>query len=1145
MRKQGCKKWALYVPQLVALLLVFNLNLNATAFSQHQRLNLKLKDATLEEFISAIKRQCDVGFIYDYNKTKDLKGITVTAVNEEISAVLEQALRGTGFTAEIDNNTIILRKSAVPQTVQVAKRISGQVMDKSGNALPGVTVMIKGTALGTTTGVNGDFEISLPNPVGQTLVFSFIGMTSVEMTLKNTEPLTVVLKEEATEMEEVVITGIYSRKKESFTGSSQTYTHKELKMIGNTNVLQSLKTIDPSFAIIENNQFGSDPNTLPDINVRGKTSVVGLTQEYDTDPNQPLFILDGFESTLKAISNLSMDRVASITVLKDAAATAIYGSKAANGVIVVETKAPEAGKLQVNYNGNLNFSFADLSDYNLMNAREKLAFEKLAGRYGPLDANGEIIDEGYQSTYYQRLAEVEKGVDSYWLNEPLRFATSHSHDLFIEGGDSRMRYGLGVNYNRTAGVMKGSDNNVLNGNVRLIYRYKNLAFTDYVNFDYSVSDREKVAFSKFSQANPYYRKVNDYGEPEAVLEKYKLMSGDEYVFNPLYDMSLNSSNRTRNFGFRNNFEVDWRVIEPLRLRARISVSKSVSKQEVFQSPKASVFYGKSEKEKGSYSETNGDVLSYDGDLNATFGKLFDNKHMVNAVVGMQVSDNKNKTSGFRAIGYVDDRNITPTFSNGYPSGEKPSYSNSQKRSASYYMNGGYAYDNRYLLDANFRADGSSVFGVSNKFTTTWAVGVGWNIHNESFVKNCAFIDFLKLRYSIGNPGNQNFSLYMSSNMYSYTTSFNNPFGLGARISSYGNPNLEWQKTIDQNFGFDVEIFHRRLRLNFDYFMKNTDPLLVSVTLPTSTGTASVPTNLGKQTTKGYTLSANVVVLQKEELNWSINGNLRHLKYEYKNIGNALEKYNAQNRKDETVYAAHERYGKDTIEIMGQDYRAKEVKKAPCNGQLASYMSSVYYIVFPDEAAVEQIAERIPYQYDDCFNELRSYYGIDIDGDADQQKELYKKIQTYPSANMSSFSVENRNVNEKSLNALYGGLFFTGAFLGVLFMIATVLIIYYKQLSEGYDDRKRFHIMQQVGMTHEEVSSAIRSQVLMVFFMPLVAACIHTCFAFPMIRRMLSLFNMRNTALLAGCMVGCFVVFGIIYVLVYLMTARTYNRIVQE
>ena len=246
-----------------------------------------------------------------------------------------------------------------------------------------------------------------------------------------------------------------------------------------------------------------------------------------------------------------------------------------------------------------------------------------------------------------------------------------------------------------------------------------------------------------------------------------------------------------------------------------------------------------------------------------------------------------------------------------------------------------------------------------------------------------------------------------------------------------------------------------------------------------------------------------------------------------------------------VYADGERYGQDTIEIMGQNYRVKEVKKAPCNGVLAAYMVGVYYIVFPDEAAVEQIAERIPYQYDDCFNELRSYYGIDIDGDAEQQKEFYKKIQNYPSTNMSSFSVENRKVNEKSLNTLYGGLFFTGVFLGVLFLAATVLIIYYKQLSEGYDDRKRFHIMQQVGMTHEEVSSAIRSQVLMVFFLPLVTACIHTCFAFPIICRLLSLLLMRTTALLVACMVGCFVVFGIIYVLVYLMTARTYNRIVQE
>ncbi len=225
------------------------------------------------------------------------------------------------------------------------------MVDEGKHPLPGVTVLIKGTTLGVTTGLEGEFSIVVTDTIHAELVFSFIGMVSQTISYKNipkSGEWTVVLKEEVQGLDEVVVTGIYSRKKESFTGSSTTYTAKELKTIGNTNVLQSLKTMDPSFAIMENNQFGSDPNRLPDINVRGKTSVIGLTQEYETDPNQPLFILDGFETTLATISDLSMDRVESITVLKDAAATAIYGAKAANGVVVVETKAPATGTLRLN-----------------------------------------------------------------------------------------------------------------------------------------------------------------------------------------------------------------------------------------------------------------------------------------------------------------------------------------------------------------------------------------------------------------------------------------------------------------------------------------------------------------------------------------------------------------------------------------------------------------------------------------------------------------------------------------------------------------------------------------------------------------------------------------------------------------------------
>ena len=654
--------------------------------------------------------------------------------------------------------------------------ITGKVTDRDSMPLPGVAVVIEGTTVGTSTDPDGNYTLTTARTDNMTLVFSFVGMKTVKETVGQRTTINVVLASESQNIDEVVVTGIYTRNKESFTGSSKTYTSKDLKMVGNTNVLRSLRTLDPSFAIVDNNLMGSDPNTLPEINVRGTTSIAAMSQEYDQDPNQPLFILDGFESTLETINNLSMDRVASITILKDAAATAIYGSKAANGVIVVETKAPEPGTLRVNYNGNLNLSFADLSDYNLMNAEEKLEFERLAGYYGDIDGDGEIISEGYAQTYYSRLAEVRRGVDTYWMSEPLRFAVSHSHDLFVEGGDDRMRYGLGFNYNKTQGVMKGSDKDVLNGNVRLIYRYKTLAFTNYMNVDYSLSTRENVSFSEFSRANPYYRKTNEYGEAPMILQSYGSGTSMEYMYNPVYDMQQNSFDETKSFGFRNNFEIDWRVVSTLRVRGRFSISKTVTRGEVFRSPHLSEFHQNADDATGSYSESNSDAISYDGDFNATYGQLLNEKHMVNVVAGMQISSSTNESSSYTVYGFTDDRIPNPAYSSGFREGAHPSYSNSKSRSASYYLNGGYAYNERYLLDFNLRADGSSVFGVDNKFSTTWSIGIGWNIHNEKFMKNVAFINFLKLRYTIGNPGNQNFSTHMSSNMYNYISSYSNPFG---------------------------------------------------------------------------------------------------------------------------------------------------------------------------------------------------------------------------------------------------------------------------------------------------------------------------------------------------------------------------------
>ena len=506
---------------MLFLLMTF-VSLTATALGQ--RATIKLDNVDLQVAFNEIKQKMGYTFVYNDQVVKNVGKVSVNVTSSDIKYILAKCLEGTSLDFYIEDNIVVIKSKAeqARETERKPVTVKGKVVDEKKQPLPGVTVLLKGTTLGVTTGGEGDFSIVITDTTKAELVFSFIGMVSQTIPYKSIPKgeWTIVLKDDVQEMDEVVVTGIYSRKKESFTGSSTTYTAKELKTIGNQNVLQSLKTMDPSFAIVENNQFGSDPNRLPDINVRGKTSVIGLTQEYEVDPNQPLFILDGFETTLKTISDLSMDRVQSITVLKDAAATAIYGSKAANGVVVVETKAPAPGTLRLTYNGNLNLSFADLSDYNLMNSKEKLDFERLAGYYGDLDANGEIVSEYDQRLYYQRLAEVKRGVDTYWMSEPLRFATSHSHNLFAEGGDDRMRYGLGFSYNKTQGVMKGSDRDVINGNVQLLYRYKSLSFKNYLNLDYSMSSREKVTFSKFSQANPYHRKKNEDGVVEQVLEIY-------------------------------------------------------------------------------------------------------------------------------------------------------------------------------------------------------------------------------------------------------------------------------------------------------------------------------------------------------------------------------------------------------------------------------------------------------------------------------------------------------------------------------------------------------------------------------------------------------------------------------------------------
>ena len=786
----------------------------------------------------------------------------------------------------------------------------GVVVDDMDAPLPGVSVTLphaKGT--GVTTDLNGRFEITVSEDVSN-LVFSYIGMKTQTVRVKGTtKDLTVRLQSDAVALKEAVVTGIYTRNAESFTGSMATYTNKELKQVGNLNVLQSLQALDPAFVITDNNLRGADPNATLDISIRGTTNLTDLESDYEYDPNQPLFILDGFESDLNTITNLNIDRVQSITILKDAASTAIYGSKAANGVVVVETVKPEPGKLRFSYNGNYQVAWADLSDYNMMNAREKLAYEKLAGRYASgdynLDENGEIINEAQREIYYNRLKLVEQGLDTYWMNEPLRTAFTQTHNIYVDGGDSAFLYGVGVSYSNTQGVMKGSGKDALNGNIRLTYRVDKLSFSNITNLDYNSSETEPVSFRNFVNANPYYSKYNENGEITKYFERTATMGGYEYAWNPLWDFNQKSYNESDLFSLNNNFQVEWRILEELRLRGRLGVTISQDENAVFRSPDETSFAETDRLKRGSYSKSSTRNTSYDGSIDLTYGRTF-GEHMLNLIGGMQFTESKSDTEKFSAEGYMSDQYSNPNFSMGYPDGGKPSSTVVKSRTASYYFNLNYGYDMRYLLDLNLRTDGASVFGINNPFSTTWSFGLGWNVHNEKFFPESGVINYMKLRYSLGNPGNSNLDAKRANTVFNYYTAYQNPFGLAAVVSQWGNKDLEWQRTLDQNIGIDLAFMNDRLRFTFDYFTKTTDPLLLSIALPPSSGASTSPMNIGTMRNKGFTWQATYFVLRGDDYNWSLTANMNHVKTTYDDMGSYLEYLNDEGR-DEEAYTLRRYY----------------------------------------------------------------------------------------------------------------------------------------------------------------------------------------------------------------------------------------------
>jgi TonB-linked SusC/RagA family outer membrane protein len=738
--------------------------------------------------------------------------------------------------------------------IHAIPKVIGKVLDEHKQAIPGVKVSVKDNPkIATTTNNTGEFILS-PEKSGVTLVFSSIGFKRQEITLKPDLklPLIVVLKESTDELNEVVVTGYSKRSKESFTGSASTFTGEDLKRVGNKNVLQSLQNLDPSFVIAENLSLGSNPNLLPDIQLRGQAGLEDVRGDYSGNPNLPLFILDGFESSLQKIYDLDMNRVSSITILRDASAKAIYGSKAANGVLVIETLAPKEGKLRITYNSNYNLEVPDLTSYSLTNASEKLQVERNAGRY---TSTSPLIQQFLTEQANVIESDIARGVNTYWLSKPLRVGLGVKHGLYLEGGDPNMRYGIDLNYNNLVGVMKDSKRDNIGGSINLSYRSGKVIFRNILNLNFNKSVNSPYGtFGEYTRLNPYWAPTDEYGRINKILGEFtsSATSPTTYYYNPLYNATLNTKDFSTYTEVTENFYTEWQPSKDLRITGRVGFTQNRNASELFYPGDHTRFNemtGENFYRRGTYNMTDGKSTTLNSDVFANWNKMW-GKHLLLVTGGGNLGSTQALTHGMAAEGFLNNRVDFITFAAQYALNGVPSGSENIQREVGVLASANYSYDNRYLLDLSARRNASSVFGANNRWGTFWSVGLGWNLHHESFIKKLNVFDMLKIRGSIGSTGSQNFNPYQAMATYTFFTNSTYDNISGTYLSALANNNLRWQEKIDNNIGIDISLM-KRLNIRFDYYLANTNNLLTDLTLPPSTGFTTYKENLGSMQNVGY------------------------------------------------------------------------------------------------------------------------------------------------------------------------------------------------------------------------------------------------------------------------------------------------------
>lgn len=773
--------------------------------------------------------------------------------------------------------------------------VYGRVIEKlSKEPIVGVTIRLDGHSTGVITDINGCYVLTLPEK-GGLVIYSYIGFETRKIKVTSRQKVDVQMVEATESIQEVIVTGYNSIQKESFTGNTTKIEKEDLLKVNPNNLISAIQTFDPSFRIQENLAAGSDPNSLPQFVLRGQTGIgettLGQTstssisrEVLSGNSNLPIFILDGFEVDVEKIYDLDMNSIHSINILKDAAATAMYGSRAANGVIVIERRAPEAGKFRVQYSGVLSAELPDLSSYNLMNAREKLETERLAGLY---DSNTPEIDP-YTNGYYQRLNNVLTGVDTYWLSQGLRTALNHKHSVFIDGGENDVRWGVELGFRGTEGVMKHSSRKNANAAFYVDYRIGGLQIKNKVTYTYNKStDVPFNSFSDYSHLLPYLRLYDENGDYVRRLEKFDGASGTQV--NPLYEINFyNSFDHSGYDEVTDDLSLNWRITDGLRLRGQFSVLMRNSTGDLYKDPASASYSASTGNINGEKTESTQKRTVIDGSLSLMYNNTFKG-HNLNICLSSNMRQTQSTASETRYRGFPGGDLVSSNYAAEVYG--KPSSSDNTTRLVGALLTSNYTYNNIYLADLTGRIDGSSEFGSDKRWSMFWSTGAGINIHNYDFMKSNELFSMLKFRASYGLTGKTNFSLYSAKDMYQLQTDSWYPTGYGVFLYQMGNPNLKWERKYTLDYGVEIGLWHDKIYLKASAYDERTIDLITDYTIPSSTGFTSYKENMGKVKNTGVELELRARLYSDRNWLFQLYGSFARNKNTIVEISQAMRDYN--------------------------------------------------------------------------------------------------------------------------------------------------------------------------------------------------------------------------------------------------------------